>query len=231
MPENENGPILCARDLRREYPTPGEPLVVLRGVSFKLARGESMSIMGPSGCGKSTLLHILGTLDPPTAGSVELNGQDPASLAAGPLAAFRNSNVGFVFQDHHLLPQCNVLENVLIPTLVGKHDAEAVGTRARDLLERVGLGQRLTHRPGELSGGERQRVAVARAMINAPPVLLCDEPTGNLDRKSAESIGELFTRLRDEEKTSLVVVTHSHEFAAKFDRRYELLDGVLGETA
>lgn len=231
MSENENGSILCARDLRREYPTPGEPLVVLRGVSFELARGESMSIMGPSGCGKSTLLHILGTLDQPTSGSFELNGQDPASLASGPLAAFRNANVGFVFQDHHLLPQCNVLENVLIPTLVGKHDAEAVQTRARDLLDRVGLGERLTHRPGELSGGERQRVAVARAMINAPPVLLCDEPTGNLDRKSAAAIGELFARLRDEEKTSLVVVTHSADFAARFDRRYELLDGVLNETA
>src|SRR5262245_61548852 len=172
---------LVVRHLGKDYPTRTGPLSVLRDVDLDLGRGDALAVMGPSGSGKSTLLHILGTLDTPTRGTVRLDGQDPFALPERALADFRNRHVGFVFQDHHLLPQCSVLENVLIPTLVGRHDGEAPA-RARRLLERVGLGDRLEHRPAELSGGERQRVAVARALIHKPALLLADEPTGNLDR-------------------------------------------------
>src|SRR5687767_2078188 len=160
--------------------------------------------MGPSGSGKSTLLHLLGTLDRPTHGTVRLDGADPFALPEPQLADFRNRSIGFVFQDHHLLPQCSVLENVLIPTLAGAK--ENLEGRARQLLERVGLSQRLDHRPAELSGGERQRVAVARALIHKPLLLLADEPTGNLDRKTAETIGQLLLDMHQQEKTMLIVV-------------------------
>jgi lipoprotein-releasing system ATP-binding protein len=213
--------------LRREYPTPAEPLVVLDGVDMELGRGGSMAIMGPSGSGKSTLLHILGALDRPTAGSVSVDGQDPFALGPAEVAAFRNRKIGFVFQDHHLLPQCTVLENALIPTLVGDGAGDAAEKRALELLERVGLKGRLEHRPAELSGGERQRVAVCRALINGPVALLCDEPTGNLDRKSSDAIGELFAQIQKEDGTSLVVVTHSAEFAERFEERRRLVDGKL----
>ncbi len=219
---------LIVTDVRKEYPARSGPLPVLGGVSLSLAHGEAVAIMGPSGSGKSTLLHILGTLDTPTAGRVSLDGVDPFSLKPGELAAFRNRRIGFVFQDHHLLPQASVLENVLVPTFVNKTlkkaEAEAY---ARELLTRVGLSDRLTHRPAELSGGERQRVAVARALIHRPLLLLADEPTGNLDRTNAESVGRLLFELHQQQNTMLVVVTHSAELAKLFPRRLEMNDGKL----
>ncbi len=217
---------LRVENLGKDYPTPSGPLTVLRGINFDLQRGESLAVMGPSGSGKSTLLHILGTLDTPTAGSVRLGETEPFALSEPQLADFRNRYVGFVFQDHHLLPQCSVLENVLIPTLVGAPDADAQ-TRARQLLERVGLSGRLEHRPAELSGGERQRVAVARALIRRPALLLADEPTGNLDRRSARAIGQLLLELPKEQDAILVVVTHSQELADSFPRTMLMDDGRL----
>jgi lipoprotein-releasing system ATP-binding protein len=213
--------------LCKDYPTRSGPLAVLRDISFELRRGEALAVMGPSGSGKSTLLHLLGTLDQPTSGTVRLDGKDPFALAERDLADFRNRHIGFVFQDHHLLPQCSVLENVLIPTLVDRnHPGDVVGW-ARQLLERVGLSQRLDHRPAELSGGERQRVAVARALVQHPVLLLADEPTGNLDRRSAQAVGELLLELHRQEQTILVVVTHSAELARQFPRQLEMIDGRL----
>ncbi len=222
-------PDLSVENLRKEYPTPGEPLVIIRDVSFSLNRGEALAIMGPSGSGKSTLLYIIGTLEPPTSGTVSVNGQDPFSLDGAGVAAFRNRQVGFVFQDHHLLPQCSALENVLIPTMAAApaHTGEKAEQRARQLLERVGLGSRLDHRPAELSGGERQRVAIARALINQPPLVLADEPTGNLDRRTAETVAALLLKLYQEENAMLLLVTHSLELARRFPHRAELLDGGL----
>lgn len=196
---------------------------MLSGISLTLYRGEAAAIMGPSGSGKSTLLHILGTLDPPSAGSVTLDGVNPFDLDEKRLAQFRNHKIGFVFQDHCLLPQCSVLENVIIPTLVGENSNQS-HERARALLNQVGLTERLDHRPAELSGGEKQRVALARALINEPLLLLCDEPTGNLDRKSAESVASLLIELHQRQKTILIVVTHSAELAAKFPIRYEMIE-------
>src|SRR5438552_1887872 len=204
--------------LCKDYPTRSGPLSVLRDVNLELRPGEALAVMGPSGSGKSTLLYILGTLDQPTSGSVRLNDKDPFALPEWELADFRNRNIGFVFQDHHLLPQCSVLENVLIPTLAGSNNRGDVEKWARELLERVGLSQRLDHRPAELSGGERQRVAVARALIHRPLLLLADEPTGNLDRHSARAVGKLLLDLHREENTILVVVTHSQELADTFPR-------------
>ena len=220
---------LSVENLRKEYPTPGDPLVILRDVSFSLNRGEALSIMGPSGSGKSTLLYIIGALEPPTSGTVSVNGQDPFSLDGAGVAAFRNRQVGFIFQDHHLLPQCSALENVLIPAMAAApaHAGEDAGQRARQLLERVGLEGRLDHRPAELSGGERQRVAIARALINQPPLVLADEPTGNLDRRTAETVADLLLKLYQEENAMLVLVTHSLELAGRFPHRAELLDGGL----
>jgi lipoprotein-releasing system ATP-binding protein len=183
--------------------------------------------MGPSGSGKSTLLHILGTLDQPTTGNVFVDGKGPFALAERDLADFRNRNIGFVFQDHYLLPQCSVLENVLLPTLVGHDDRAAVHERARRLLDKVGLSGRLEHRPAELSGGERQRVAVARALIHRPALVLADEPTGNLDRHTARAVGQLLLDLHREENNVLVVVTHSPELASTFERVLEMSDGTL----
>jgi lipoprotein-releasing system ATP-binding protein len=218
---------LSVAHLAKDYPTRSGPLSVLRDVNLDLARGESVAIMGPSGSGKSTLLYILGTLDRPTAGSVSLEGADPFALAERQLADFRNAHVGFVFQDHHLLPQCTVLENVLIPTLVGKQEPGPVQERARALLERVGLGQRLEHLPSELSGGERQRVAITRALIHRPALLLADEPTGNLDRHTARAVGQLLLELHREENSMLVVVTHSQELADTFPRVLLVDDGAV----
>ncbi len=213
--------------LRKDYPTRSGVLTVLRDVSFRLQPGESVAVMGPSGSGKSTLLYILGTLERPTAGEVELAGVNPFALSEKDLADFRNRHVGFVFQDHHLLPQCSVLENVLIPTLVSKDGRDGAEKWARELLDRVGLSQRLDHRPAELSGGERQRVAVARALVHRPQLLLADEPTGNLDRHTAQQVGQLLLDLHRQEKTMLLVVTHSAELAGLFPTRYEMLDGTL----
>lgn len=218
--------------LRKDYPTRSGPLAVLAGVDLALDRGESLAVTGPSGSGKSTLLHILGTLDRPTAGTVTVDGTDPFALPEPELAAFRNRRVGFVFQDHHLLPQCNVLENVLIPTLVNRDgDPAAAEAYARELLARVGLRDRLTHRPAELSGGERQRVAVARALVQKPVLLFADEPTGNLDRTTAHAVGELLLGLHREDQTVLVVVTHSPDLAKLFPRRAEVADGKLVPVA
>jgi lipoprotein-releasing system ATP-binding protein len=215
-------------NLCKDYPTRSGPLSVLRGVSFDLAPGDALAVMGPSGSGKSTLLHILGTLDRPTSGTVKLDGQDPFALPERNLADFRNRQIGFVFQDHHLLPQCTVLENVLIPTLACRQDREKSENWGRQLLERVGLSGRLDHLPAELSGGERQRVAVARALIEHPRLLLADEPTGNLDRRSARAVGELLLELHHQERTILVVVTHSADLARTFPRQMEMADGTLG---
>ena len=220
---------LTVVDVTKEFPTRGEPLVVLRGVSFELAAGENAAVMGPSGSGKSTLLNILGTLESPTSGRVVLDGEDTATLGEPALAALRNRRIGFVFQDHHLLPQCSVLENVLVPTIPHGPATSALMDRARDLIARVGLEQRAEHRPAELSGGERQRAALARALIHSPALLLADEPTGNLDRSSAERIAELLLELQAAEGTMLVVVTHSPALAARMKRRYELDDGRLKE--
>jgi lipoprotein-releasing system ATP-binding protein len=189
--------------------------------------GEALAVMGPSGSGKSTLLHILGTLDSPTSGTVTLADKNPFQLSEPELADFRNRSIGFVFQDHHILPQCSVLENVLIPTLVSSNSQAEAESWGRQLLERVRLSGRLDHRPAELSGGERQRVAVARALIQHPLLLLADEPTGNLDRHSAQAVGQLLLDLHRQEQTILVVVTHSQELASKFPRQLEMIDGTL----
>ena len=218
---------LVVSNVTKQFPTRGEPLTVLRGVSLACQAGENAAILGPSGSGKSTLLHILGTLDRPTAGSVTLDGEDPFQLGEAEVAGFRNRHVGFVFQDHHLLPQLTVLENVLIPTLAEGRPDSATVARARELLARVGLSERLEHRPAELSGGERQRVGVARALIRQPKLVLADEPTGNLDRTNALAIGRLLVDLQREERAILIAVTHSAELASLFQQRCELDDGRL----
>jgi lipoprotein-releasing system ATP-binding protein len=211
--------------LKKSYPGPGEDLAVLDGVTLAVEAGESLAITGPSGSGKSTLLHIVGTLEPPTSGRVELGGENPFELPPGRLAEFRNREIGFVFQDHHLLPQCTALENVLVPALVAEGVTEEKEAWARQLLERVGLSARLDHVPAELSGGEKQRVAIARALIHKPMVLLCDEPSGNLDSSSAARVRDLFLELHAELQNILVVVTHSLDLAAHLDRRVELRAG------
>ena len=211
----------------KHYPGPSGPIAVLSGIDLRLDSGESVSIVGPSGSGKSTLLHILGALDPPSAGTVRFDGVDPYALDERRLAAFRNRQVGFVFQDHHLLPQCSVLENVLIPTLVAKGSAAVFRTRALDLLEQVGLGRRLHHRPAELSGGERQRVAIARALVCHPQLVLCDEPTGNLDHESTGTVADLLLDLHRAQRTILVVVTHNLDLARRFAATYRLADARL----
>jgi lipoprotein-releasing system ATP-binding protein len=218
--------VLQVTHIDKSYPTPRGPLPVLSDVSLTLEPGEAAAIMGPSGSGKSTLLYILGALEPPTAGTVVLDGCDPFTLDPVRLAAFRNEQIGFVFQDHCLLPQCSVLENVLIPTLVST-TADHHERRARELIEQVGLTARTDHRPAALSGGERQRVAIARALIQKPRLLLCDEPTGNLDRASAESVASLLFDLHRLQQTTLVIVTHSPLLASKCPIRFELLDRTL----
>jgi lipoprotein-releasing system ATP-binding protein len=222
--------MLIAKGVAKSYPTPRGELPILSDISLTLDRGDAIAIMGPSGSGKSTLLYILGTLERPSSGSVTLDGQDPFALGERAQAAFRNRHIGFVFQDHSLLPQCSVLENVLAPTLVAppkERDAEADDTRARALLTQVGLGDRLEHRPAELSGGEKQRAALARALIRNPLLLLCDEPTGNLDRAAATKVADLLLQLHAARETILVVVTHSAALAEKFPVRYEMTGGTL----
>jgi lipoprotein-releasing system ATP-binding protein len=218
--------IIEVTNLRKDYPTPRGSLAVLTGINLSLSLGDAVSIVGPSGGGKSTLLYILGALEPPTSGTVRMDGRSLFDLDRKELAAFRNEAIGFVFQDHHLLPQCSVLENVLTPTLVAP-PGEDYRERARLLLDHVGLADRIEHRPAELSGGEKQRVAVARALIREPKLLLCDEPTGNLDPSSAESVASLLLELEAREKRILVVVTHSGELAATFPSRLQLTDGKL----
>jgi lipoprotein-releasing system ATP-binding protein len=221
---------LSVENVTKEFPTRAEPLVVLRGVSLELHSGENVAIVGPSGSGKSTLLNLVGTLDAPTSGRVVLDGQDPFALSEPELARFRSRNIGFVFQDHYLLPQCSVLENVLVPTIATGRTTPEAHERAVGLLERVGLEDRLDHRPGELSGGERQRVALARALVNHPVLLLADEPTGNLDRTTADRVGELLLELQHQEEMMLIVVTHSGRLAGRMSRILELDEGQLKQT-
>jgi lipoprotein-releasing system ATP-binding protein len=218
--------VLEVSHLFKSYPSPSGPVAVLDDVSLRLAPGESAAVMGPSGSGKSTLLYIIGALEPPSAGTVSFDGADPFVLAPAALAAFRNRQVGFVFQDHCLLPQCTVLENVLVPSLVGDADQDAPA-RAAALLDQVGLSHRLHHRPGELSGGEKQRAAIARALVRQPRLLLCDEPTGNLDAATAGVVAELLLRLHQEQQTMLLVVTHSEALAERFGTRWRINAGRL----
>lgn len=214
--------------LCKDYPTRGGPLRVLCGIDLELHPGEALAVLGPSGSGKSTLLQILGTLDRPTSGTVQLGEQDLFTLGDRDLARFRNRNIGFIFQDHHLLPQCSVLENVLVPTLATHEtDRPSLEHRASKLLDRVGLADRLDHRPAELSGGERQRVAVARALIYGPMLLLADEPTGNLDRKTAGLVGQLLVEMHRQENAMLIVVTHNAELAQLVPQQMEMNDGKL----
>ena len=216
--------MLEVNDLSKAYATPRGELPILSNVSLSLRRGEAIAIMGPSGSGKSSLLYIVGALEPPTSGTVTLDGQNPFTLPERELAAFRNRQIGFIFQDHCLLPQLTVLENVLTPTLVAGETNGDVLERARKLLDAVGLTARSEHRPAELSGGEKQRVALARALIRRPLLLLCDEPTGNLDHTSAANVAELLLELHGQQETILLVVTHSAELAAKFPVQYELIE-------
>lgn len=211
----------------KSYPTPGKPLQVLSDVSLQLSGGDSLAIVGPSGSGKSTLLQILGTLDRPDSGTVMIDGVDPFSLSEKELASFRNHKIGFIFQDHHLLPQLSVIENVLVPTIaVGKPCADQL-EYAGSLIESVGLTGRTGHLPSELSGGERERVAIARALSMKPTLILADEPTGNLDRRTADSITDLLLELQANSNAILVAVTHSERLAAAMGDRKELLDGRL----
>jgi lipoprotein-releasing system ATP-binding protein len=222
-------PDLVVQHLSKSYPTPGDPLVVLEDVSLELSLGENLAIVGPSGSGKSTLLQIIGTLDRPTSGTVRLQNQDPFGLPERELARFRNRRIGFVFQDHYLLPQLTAWENVLVPTLAGGRPSSAAVERAETLLGRVGLSSRRNHRPSELSGGERQRVAIARALIAQPLLLMADEPTGNLDRRTAESITDLLLELQldADSPTMMIVVTHSAPLAQRLQSCRELELGRL----
>ena len=225
----DNAVVLRLENVYKQYESEDcSPVKVLKGISLTVKRGNSIAIVGPSGCGKSTLLNILGSLDSPTSGNIQLDGQELANLSEPELATVRNQKIGFIFQSHHLLPQCSVLENVLVPTLAekGKASFDAI-ERAKQLLERSGLEHRLTHRPSQLSGGECQRVAVVRALINQPSLILADEPTGALDYSNAESMTELLVKLNLEDKTTLIVVTHSTELAAKMGATYKLQTGIF----
>ncbi len=222
--------MLQLKEVSKRFASPGGEVVhVLREISLDVARGEAVAIIGPSGSGKTTLLNVIGTLDLPTRGSVRFEGEELTRLNERELAEVRNRRMGFVFQSHHLLPQCTVWENVLVPTLATRNEVVRDGApeRARRLLERVGLGGRLRHRPGQLSGGERQRVAVVRALINEPHLLLADEPTGALDRASADNLGQLLVELNRELRLTLLVVTHSLELAQRLERVLEMRDGKL----
>src|SRR5262245_48481309 len=222
--------MLEVQRLSKQYPTAAGPLSVLTNVDLSLKPGDAAAIMGPSGRGKSTLLYILGALEPPSSGTVALDGRNPFGLDPAALAAFRNEQIGFVFQDHCLLPQCTVVENVLIPTLVARNSDGTVA-RAQELVGQVGLAARADHRPAALSGGERQRVAIARALIRAPRLLLCDEPTGNLDRAAADNVASVLLDLHRQQQTILVIVTHSAQLAERCPIRFELKGKTLVRTA
>jgi lipoprotein-releasing system ATP-binding protein len=222
--------VLTVTGVTKQYPAPQGTLTVLSNVTFSLAPGDAAAITGPSGSGKSSLLYMLGALEPPSSGEITLGGRNPFGLAAASLADFRNAEIGFVFQDHCLLPQCTVLENVLVPTLVARKE-DGVTDRARTLLDHVGLSGRLEHRPAELSGGEKQRVAIARALIRQPRLLLCDEPTGNLDQTSASTVASLLLDLHRRQNNILIVVTHSERLAAEFPIRFEIENGNVRRTS
>jgi lipoprotein-releasing system ATP-binding protein len=214
--------LLNVASVTKHYASPRGPLTVLSEVTFSLKPGDAAAITGPSGSGKSSLLYILGALEPPSSGTVMLDGRNPFTLAEAALADFRNNEIGFVFQDHCLLPQCSVLENVLVPTLVARASSGGQSELARSLIQQVGLADRADHRPGELSGGEKQRVAIARALIRAPRLLLCDEPTGNLDQGSAATVASLLIDLHRRQQNILIVVTHSAKLASEFPIRFEI---------
>lgn len=214
----------------RSYETEAGAVEVLRGISFSLGTGEAMAVTGPSGSGKSTLLHLAATLETPTSGSIRIGGEVAHDLPERELAAFRSRRVGLVFQDHYLLPQYTMLQNVLLPTVAAGNGESSAEVRARALLERVGLGARVDHRPAQLSGGERQRAAIVRAVINRPSLLLCDEPTGNLDGETAGSVADLLLELHGDEESALIVVTHSLELSARLPRRVELRAGLIEEA-
>ena len=218
------------RNITKTYRSAEAAVPVLAGLDFQIAEGETTAIVGPSGSGKSTLLNLLGALDQPESGAVIVAGQDLATLDADALAAFRNTTVGFIFQLHHLLPQCTTLENVLVPTLARKSaDRPALRARAEELLRAVGLGHRLDHRPGQLSGGECQRAAIARALILSPKLLLADEPTGALDRANAERLADLLAEINTRERIAIVMVTHAPDLARRMQRVLTLEGGKLVE--
>lgn len=221
-----SGALLKLSGVNKTYEGADGEAAVLKGVDLEIEAGETLAIVGPSGCGKSTLLNLIGTLDRPTSGEIFFEGRNLQELDESQLAQFRNQSIGFVFQLHHLLPQCTALENVLVPTLVNKEVKEPQ-KRAVRLLERVGLAERMSYRPGQLSGGERQRVAVVRALINGPSLLLADEPTGSLSRKGAGELTQLMLELNREEGMTLILVTHSMSVAESMDRVLEIDDGVL----
>ena len=222
---------LTVSKLCKSFPTRAEPLEILKGIDLEVELGERVAVLGPSGCGKSTLLHLIGTLDTPTSGSVTLGGVNPFTLREAELARFRGEHVGFVFQEHHLLPQLSVLENVVLPMVaIGSASADSL-RRAEELIDAVGLGGRRDHKPGELSGGERQRAAVARALLRRPKLVLADEPTGSLDPENAQRIGELLVQQPADHATMLIVVTHSMELAERFARRLRIEQGVLASAS
>ena len=207
------------------------PLTVLKGIDLSIKPGEIVAIVGPSGAGKTTLLQIIGTLDSPDSGKLTINGTETSKLKDKELAAFRNRNIGFVFQFHQLLPEFTALENVMIPALIGKVKAADAEKRAKEMLDFLKLSDRMTHKPAELSGGEKQRVAVARALINHPAVILADEPSGSLDTHNKEELHQLFFELRNEFNQTFVIVTHDEQLAARCQRRLRLRDGKLWEEA
>ncbi|MEE2947281.1 MAG: ABC transporter ATP-binding protein [Verrucomicrobiota bacterium] len=228
----DNAVVLRLEAVHKQYESADrDPVQVLKGITLTVKHGDSIAIVGPSGSGKSTLLNLLGSLDSPTSGRIQLDGQELAHLSEQELASIRNKKIGFIFQSHHLLPQCSVLENVLVPTLAenGKAPADAV-ERAKQLLDRVGLEHRLTHQPAQLSGGECQRVAVVRALINQPSFILADEPTGALDHSTATSLAKLLVELNREDRVTLIVVTHSLELASQMGTTHQLQDGTFTST-
>jgi lipoprotein-releasing system ATP-binding protein len=220
-------PLVSARGLKKRFRIGPSEISILKGIDLDIAKGEMLSIVGASGVGKSTLLHLLGALDRPTEGTVLYGSDDIFKMDDGRLASFRNANIGFVFQFHHLLPEFTALENVFLPAMIAGKDAAAFEARAKEILAEVGLTERLNHRPGELSGGEQQRVAIARALMTGPAIILADEPTGNLDTHTAESVHDLLERLNKEKGLTTVVVTHNERLAGRADRIIRMVDGLI----